>query len=576
MLPSLLLFRFFRFLLPPCLLSLVYLYLYPVFHSCGFPSPSSQHASPASCAFDGAGAPLHTSTLPKVAPFRLLTLGDPQLEGDSSLPDTKHAKFPSLGHIWQDVQAGAYRRAWEDSKENTALFFTKGIPSVLESYRKRIDLFGNDFYLAHIYRSVHWYSNPTHVTILGDLLGSQWITNEEFARRSDRFWSRVVVGGEKVPEAIMNSSTSEILGVEKSWKNRIINIAGNHDVGYAGDMDDDRVARFETAFGKANWDIKFTLPIANETATEQEGHEDIQPVAPPTLRLVNLNSLNLDTPAFSTDLQLKTYTFLNDIITSAQDVEDRTQAIVLLTHIPLHKENGTCADGPFFDFFPSWTGLNVLAGGVKEQNHISSDVSSSGILQGIFGLSGNPAAPGGGRGRNGIILTGHDHVGCDVYHHIKIPTISEMEIGQENEEQTQPSWNATRWGAASSLVDDPNVNGVREVTVRSMMGDFEGNAAFVSGWFDETIGEKGEWRFEVNTCALGVQHIWWAVHIGVLLVVAVLIASIVTFILEERYVQNRRIGKAVDISPSKEKVRANSEVKKGVDKRDKEVVARRT
>jgi hypothetical protein len=48
------------------------------------------------------------------------------------------------------------------------------------------------------------------------------------------------------------------------------------------------------------------------------------------------------------------------------------------------------------------------------------------------------------------------------------------------------------------------------VTVRSMMGDYGGNAGLLSAWFDV---DHGVWKFEYDTCALGKQHIWWAIHI---------------------------------------------------------------
>ena len=42
------------------------------------------------------------------------------------------------------------------------------------------------------------------------------------------------------------------------------------------------------------------------------------------------------------------------------------------------------------------------------------------------------------------------------------------------------------------------------------MGDFGGNAGLLSAWFDF---EAGRWKYEIQMCKLGVQHIWWAVHI---------------------------------------------------------------
>jgi len=45
----------------------------------------------------------------------------------------------------------------------------------------------------------------------------------------------------------------------------------------------------------------------------------------------------------------------------------------------------------------------------------------------------------------------------------------------------------------------------------------------LSGWFDE---QDGEWKFEYDTCILGVQHIWWAVHVLDFIVVLFGLASV--------------------------------------------------
>ena len=52
--------------------------------------------------------------------------------------------------------------------------------------------------------------------------------------------------------------------------------------------------------------------------------------------------------------------------------------------------------------------------------------------------------------------------------------------------------------------------GVREITFRSMMGQFGGNAGLLSLWFDF---DRNEWQYEVQMCQLGVQHIWWGIHV---------------------------------------------------------------
>ncbi|KAF2090216.1 hypothetical protein K490DRAFT_22210, partial [Saccharata proteae CBS 121410] len=453
-----------RSLLPFCILATLYLYLYPFFHRCEFPAPK----------YDGQ----HNISSSQVAPFRLLALGDPQIEGDTSLPDPNDPIFPSLVSFRENVGNDGLALA---ARVSAYGLLTEDVPRLLEAMRKRIDLFGNDFYLAHIYRTLHWWTRPSHVTVLGDLLGSQWIDDGEFAKRGWRFWNRVFKGGERVgPESIKTEEEPEILGQNSEWARRFINVAGNHDIGYAGDIDEDRITRFERLFGPVNWEVSFRHP--NTTLSTDTGTH-------PSLRIIILNSMNLDTPALTESLQEDTYTFVNNAITSSAPVEDRTTFTLLLTHIPLHKEAGICVDAPFFDYFPDDQG-----GGIMEQNHIAYD-TGKGLLEGIFGLSGNPDAAARGLGRNGLILTGHDHEGCDVYHY---------------HPRDGEKWEASRWADAANLTADRDLPGVREITLRSMMGQYGGYAGLVSVWFDEG---RGEWRSEAQMCRLGIQHVWWAVHI---------------------------------------------------------------
>ncbi|KKY25836.1 putative polarized growth protein [Diplodia seriata] len=471
--------RIGRGLLPVALVASLYLYLYPLFHRCYFPRP--HHVD---------------TTAPsglQLAPFRLLALGDPQIEGDSSLPDPDAPVFPSLLDF--GPRAREFGLAAAARTAATALV-RDDVPRLLNGYRKRIDLFGNDYYLAHIYRTLYWWSDPTHAAVLGDLLGSQWIADDEFERRSDRFWHRVFRHGHRVDDNITATPRAEDLGADAAWKRRIINIAGNHDIGYAGDINEDRIRRFERQFGPVNWDITFRLPAANVTASQSV--DDSRP----ELRLLILNSMNLDTPAADQHLQTQTYDFINDAIGRSRPVEDRSTFTVLLTHIPLHKEAGVCVDAPFFDFFNDDEG-----GGVKEQNHLS-DSASGGILQGIFGMSGDAGAPARGIGRNGLIINGHDHEGCDVYHH---------------RPRDGDSWMAAPWEHSAALTQDHDLPGIRELTLRSMMGEYGGYAGLVSVWFDEGTGE---WRSDVTMCSAGVQHIWWAVHILDLITVGFLVGAL--------------------------------------------------
>ncbi len=493
-------------LAPLSIASTTYLYLYPVFNFCAFPSahPESNSGSP----FLNTLREHTSSTAYNVAlkaPFRLLALGDPQLEGDTSIPDPDVASFPHLQKFWRDafLLNGTKHSLLERirySLHDLVDFYFDDIPKTLESYRKRLDLLGNDYYLAHIYRTLYWWTKPTHVTVLGDLVGSQWIEDDEFDVRGWRYWNRVFKHGNRVSDELTaehpNWDDVPLLSDDaEAWSRRIINVAGNHDIGYAGDLTPERFSRFERVFGRANYELRFHLP----TTSPSSNNTSLESTAPdiPELRLIILNDMNLDTPASSPELQDATYTFINNLITASHPVTRSGLFTLLLTHIPLHKAPGICVDAPFFDFHDS----EEFAFGVKEQNHLSA-AASKGILEGIFGKSGNENADGWGYGRKGLVMTGHDHEGCDVYHF----------INQSLPGPLEPQWEARRWADAGrdGIVEKEGLPGLREITVRSMMGEFGGNAGLLSLWFDEAAWE---WKFEFETCPLGVQHWWWAVHV---------------------------------------------------------------
>lgn len=471
----------FRFLLPAALSFTLCLYIYAPLIGCAFPLAKPGQAG---CSVPGS----QRNAVPaQIAPFRLLAFGDPQLEGDTSLPDHHGSTFTS----WEELREGPYRELPSRVSRAARSFATEDVPKLLRRYRKTLDLWGNDLYLAHIYRSVSWWSKSTHVVALGDLLGSQWIGNEDFARRTDRFWKTVFRGSEKVPRAITQvSGRTEMLGQDRSWERKVIAVAGNHDIGYAGDIDTHRIERFEQAFGAVNWDIRFRLNDNTSAHEQKSAIQMLQSLQPstPELRVIILNSMNLDDPAKDEALRDASR---NHLLAQqhAQPASPNTAATVLLTHIPLHKEAGVCADAPFFDYFDN-------GGTIKEQNHLSPQ-SSSQILDVLRAI-----------GSKAIILNGHDHEGCDTYHH------------RSSDDSKEPKWQAQPWRHSTS---EPLPQGIREITVRSMMGSYGGNAGFLSGWFDH---EEQEWKFEYASCSLGVQHIWWAVHVLDLVVVVLGVVSL--------------------------------------------------
>ena len=493
-----LLFVLFRFLLPPAIISTLLLYFYAPLFDCTFPLATPAEAS---CHVPGQ----EKDAVPaEIAPFRLLAFGDPQLEGDTSLPDASAPAFPCLIELSKTFQDGRWSMLPSLLASTAAGLFTEDIPNILWGYRKRLDLWGNDLYLAHISRSVSWWSQPTHIVVLGDLLGSQWIGDDEFKLRSERFWNTVFKGMEKLPRSVTESSGRiETLGDDRSWQKRIIAVAGNHDIGYAGDVDEHRVERFEDMYGNVNWEIRFRLENTTVQAPPGFGfHTSPFQSSLPELHLVILNSMNLDAPAKHEDLQQQSRDFAAIQLDRPQASNSAT---VLLTHIPFHKEAGVCVDSTFFDWFSEHEG-----GGIKEQNHLH-EATSGYLLSGLAGTSER---------RTAIVLSGHDHEGCDTYHY----------RAALNEGQPDSPWEAKHYNQARPNVANESLVGLREITVRSMMGSFGGNAGFLSGWFDYDVGE---WKFEYNSCSLGVQHIWWAVHVFDLVVITLGVVSVVSLVVEE-------------------------------------------
>lgn len=491
-----------RFLLPPALIGTVYLFLFPFLTQCAFPLASRAQAA---CYQDG------TPYVPsEEAPFRLLAFADPQLEGDTSLADFGLEDGPL-------VRLGKWR---EDGIGNVVGEIIRGdVPRWLKGLRKKIDLWGNDRYLAHVYSYIKWWSQPTHTVVLGDLLGSQWIGDQEFQRRSQRFWKTVFKGEERVPKEVTDvSGRIEVLGKNERWAKWMMTVAGNHDIGYAGDIDEHRIERFEDIYGSTNWEMRFRLNASSASSSPNQW--SLSPSALtatiPELRLVILNSMNLDEPALKPDLHQQSLDFLSSVISPEKSP---ITATVILTHIPLHKEAGTCLDPPLFSYFPENQG-----GGIKEQNHLSKDISAL-ILSNLVDSppeDGKQKRKANGKSK-AIILNGHDHEGCDTYHY-------------RPENAGNDTWASTpyiQYHRAQNMTNGPALSlpGMREITVRSMMGSFGGNAGLLSAWFDQ---EAGEWKFEYAMCLFGVQHIWWGIYILDAVVLGCGIGGAILWVLESR------------------------------------------
>ena len=248
-----------------------------------------------------------------------------------------------------------------------------------------IDVVLNDIYFRYIASTVARLK-PTHAFILGDLFSSQYITDSEFWWRVDRFrWS-----WKPLYEACPSS---------------VINVTGNHDIGYGNYASPHVINRFEEAFGRTN--IRFVTA----------GH-----------MFVVVNSMVLDESLPS--LRRAAWDFVER---SGRAAMKEGMPVVLITHVPLYKDKTV----PGCDRVE----INVRHGRVVDQTHLSKETSTR-LLDVLKPV---------------IIFAGHDHNGC--YYELQ--------------------------------------GGVREYTVRSVMGDFGGNVQLLG------IKEsEDEYEYNVVSCPL--------------------------------------------------------------------------
>ncbi|GAV49294.1 hypothetical protein ZYGR_0N07010 [Zygosaccharomyces rouxii] len=376
----------------------------------------------------------------------------------------------------------------------------KGIwPST--DYNTRLDIYGNDHYLGHIVSVMEQRLRPSHVAVLGDLFSSQWISDSEFYNRSSRYLTRLFHrdttwlkdlkelehddnGLYKIDWMTWGQSLNRKCEEEKPWNLEFgysdvhswdpekedylfINVTGNHDIGYSGDTTYQHLARYNQVFGKDNYWIEYDRDTDHPW------------------RIVVLNSLLLEGPALQPEFLDVTWEFLTQL--AERNFEGNT---ILLTHVPFYKEEGLCSDGPNFEYYPEDHASEPYKSKLlRSQNHLSEKVTNE-VLNLVFHNR-----------KPGIILTGHDHEGCKTIY---------------NKNFDDDTWTASK-EAKSDLA-------VQEITVRAMMGEFDGNTGLLTGHFDR---DQGDWEFHFKLCPFMVQHVWWVAKI--FLIVTVLLWSITFF-----------------------------------------------
>ncbi|KAG0365912.1 hypothetical protein BGZ54_006064 [Gamsiella multidivaricata] len=338
-----------------------------------------------------------------------------------------------------------------------------------------VDLAFNDAYMRHIYKSMtkpSWtsplqsisaYSAPsddngsedpstkhvptglTHISILGDLFSSQWIDDDEFQVRLGRYRSIFI------DPALMKGSGSRTSN-HVEYIPELINVTGNHDIGYGYDISQSRLDRWEEAFGKSNFVSSVFIP---STKGSPRDPPSTATSSARKLHFVVLNTMLLDGPSSDENLRSQTWQFMQE----AAEIKTLrpNDKIVLLTHIPFHKEAGICVDAP--DIRLHWDNTII------EQTMLTLNTTQW-ILDHL---------------KPDLILNGHDHFGCDVTHTKDIH--DDLQQQQQQQQHALSSWTAYATSSLSVKSSVKNRISVREITQRSMMAEYGG----YSGLFEVRV-----------------------------------------------------------------------------------------
>lgn len=282
----------------------------------------------------------------------------------------------------------------------------------------------NDIYHWHIFNSAAVCS-PDKAVVLGDVFSYQFLSDEEFSRRVGRF-RRI----SSLLERRVGPSSLHIL-------------AGNHDIGYARELELSNVDRWEAAFGPIDAEFEaagHVFYIVNGLSLDSESAMDApgQPIRNRTLARLhaNINArkefyFNDAKDGQSNDHQQKQRE--EDHHQNDPSNEPRaSKPAVLLTHIPLHKAGHNCS-GDRAETDLDW------AGRVSSQTMLSPETSSL-LLDGF---------------RPVFVFSGHDHEGCQHHHN----------------------------------------NRTFEVTVRSMLGDYGGHFEVL-----DIIKGEGGFSYKITPC----------------------------------------------------------------------------
>jgi hypothetical protein len=209
----------------------------------------------------------------------------------------------------------------------------------------------NDHLLSVALRGVLRAAQPQLVVALGDLFYSQWLNDAEF----DYIYRRYV-------RAVVDNVAAFVA-------EPVVNMSGNHDIGYGAELRSHTLARFEQHFGPLN------------SITTVAGH---------IVAVVNAMALDAIRDGPSLPYHNAAWAFVTDVMAEAADTG---MPVILCVHIPLYKPSGSCVGDSEVIYSHDSHGVNSQTVLTEETTEL--------LLA---------------RLRPVLVFSGHDHEGC-VYRH---------------------------------------------------------------------------------------------------------------------------------------------------------------
>ncbi|KAJ6225960.1 metallo phosphoesterase related [Anaeramoeba flamelloides] len=229
----------------------------------------------------------------------------------------------------------------------------------------------NVFYYRLIMKNIAKYFKPSHLVMLGDQFWSENSGEEDFQKLKQK----------------LNVVLSPFLQSKNEVK--IHNISGNHDLGYGNQRRRYNNKRWIKEYGKLNTYFQLktgqifllldTLSLDNKPS--QINDNEVEP-----------SEKKMKSVKYHQELALNPLKVI-DKVNKIRKRDESNHPVFLFSHLPFYKPDNNCADN--FDIEYS-----ERTGRVIEQTMLTESTSKH-LIEGI-----NPA----------LIMSGHDHVGCQYLH----------------------------------------------------------------------------------------------------------------------------------------------------------------